>query len=422
MESEVTKKVDRPMSWLAVLCSLLLVLSGLVVSGQATAAPAAVSSTASDPVPGGFASWSDLFAVQQRLNRAADEIEGVASMVAPDGLGGFWAAPDRRELVVYWRGAVPAAVERAIAAHRADVPIKVISARYTRRQLLAEVRRIAAQSKATGLAYSKIYPKPDGSGVGLVLIGKASAAVDAKRTRALAERTVDVEVRYGGTRAKLFSRENDSSPYYAGARTNNCTLGFAVRHQNANRLLSAAHCETGFGEEVHEDPDHNGGSFVEIGLVVAHNVGRDIMVINAASAGRMWDGGNLSTFAKPVRGATKSRFGNFVCVSGSRSGVWCGAQVKLTDTVEWGFAPVVEAIHPHGQQVAGEGDSGGPVFELPVPDDGSVIAKGLVSGPLEGTGANCVIGERGGNPPVSAHTPSSTRTWCKRWSISAPRS
>jgi len=29
---------------------------------------------ASDPVPGGFASWSDLFAVQQRLNRAADEI------------------------------------------------------------------------------------------------------------------------------------------------------------------------------------------------------------------------------------------------------------------------------------------------------------------------------------------------------------
>jgi hypothetical protein len=111
----------------------------------------------------------------------------------------------------------------------------------------------------------------------------------------------------------------------------------------------------------------------------------------------MWDGEYTSDHYVPVRGATLSRVGNWVCVSGSRSGANCGARVFATDALSSnGIYPIVKAQEPNGAQVAGRGDSGGAVYELPYSPDstGSVIAKGIH---LNGRpNADCVIGERDG--------------------------
>jgi hypothetical protein len=44
------------------------------------------------------------------------------------------------------------------------------------------------------------------------------------------------------------------------------------------------------------------------------------------------------------------------------------------------YRPFGGSHHQSNQSAAGPGDSGGPVFELPNPDDGWAIAKGLISG------------------------------------------
>jgi hypothetical protein len=41
---------------------------------------------------------------------------------------------------------------------------------------------------------------------------------------------------------------------------------------------------------------------------------------------------------------------------------------------------MVMARRTDGQSAVGDGDSGGPVFSLPSPDNGKVIAKGIISG------------------------------------------
>ncbi|GAA4247268.1 hypothetical protein [Dactylosporangium darangshiense] len=41
---------------------------------------------------------------------------------------------------------------------------------------------------------------------------------------------------------------------------------------------------------------------------------------------------------------------------------------------------------------SGSGDSGGPVFSLPSPDNGKVIAKGIISGGDNGTVVSCGAG------------------------------
>ena len=81
----------------------------------AAAAPPTDSAEAIDyaPVPVGFATWSDVFAEQDRLDAVATQI--MASRNEP-GFGGIYVSPRNRRVDLYWHGAVPSQVTAASPA------------------------------------------------------------------------------------------------------------------------------------------------------------------------------------------------------------------------------------------------------------------------------------------------------------------
>src|SRR5262249_34590457 len=94
------------------------------------------------------------FSTQDRLNAAANRILATDST----GYAGVIAAPESHQLRVYWKGAVPAAVTNL--AGQLDVPVKILAARFTQRELVAEAARLAADARV-----ATATPKADGSGL-----------------------------------------------------------------------------------------------------------------------------------------------------------------------------------------------------------------------------------------------------------------
>ena len=106
--------------------------------------------------PGGYASWDALFEEQHRLNGIADRI------VAAGGTGyaGLVVDPENRDVRLYWKGSLPAAVQRAVDTGRSTAPVQVFPAAHTEAELHAEAQRWLDSGRV-----SDAYPKADGSGV-----------------------------------------------------------------------------------------------------------------------------------------------------------------------------------------------------------------------------------------------------------------
>src|SRR5262249_58405814 len=85
----------------------------------------------SDPVPAGFASWSDLLATQRHLDEAADAIAGAAEQA--NGFGSIVVDPEHREVRVYWKGHMPAPVQQMVAAAKSAV--RVLPAAFSKPEL-----------------------------------------------------------------------------------------------------------------------------------------------------------------------------------------------------------------------------------------------------------------------------------------------
>jgi len=326
------------------------------------------------PVPHGFSSWADVMQMQQRMNAAATRIQEVAQSRSDSGYAGTVAAPENRALVVYWKGRVPDAAQRVIAEQSKDVPVEVIPARYSLTQMTSEGRRLAGDP-----AYAEVVPMVDGSGIRV----KTVAGRTPRARTATSSVSVIRDSRTAPNAGVLFSRQNDYSPYWGGARTRNCTTGWAIWWNGNSRILSAGHCGNN-GNSIYD----GGGDLM--GTVINDNDTRDTHMIDARGHGRIWDGPWTETsYTKAVRGATFSNVGNWLCTSGSRSGVRCDIRVTANNAW-WGTRyPMVYAEQQAHVSAAGQGDSGGPVFELPWPDDGKVIAKGTITGGVSGTFVPC---------------------------------
>ncbi|HEU4408213.1 MAG TPA: ricin-type beta-trefoil lectin domain protein [Polyangiaceae bacterium] len=338
--------------------------------------------------PAGFASWAELMRLQSQLNDAATRIQQAAEASPRNGYAGVIAAPENQELIVYWQGVVPPDVQAVIDEQKALVPVRVVSARYTQSQLLAEVQRLAANPD-----FGEVGPRIDGSGVEVRWAKGRSAAPDIAATDLLASASVAVFVTSadGEVAPTLFDcadgasycREDDTPAYWAGARTEVCTVGWAINWNGSSRLLTAGHCANN-GDMVRDGGGDN------MATVFNDNDSRDTQMIGASGGARMWDGGwQNSTFTKPVVGATPSNVGNWICTSGSRTGARCHIQVKATNVSFAGTFPMVRAEHMDKTTAAGQGDSGGPVFELSF-DHSHVIAKGTITGGDGFTQTPCV--------------------------------
>ncbi|MET7549700.1 S1 family peptidase [Streptomyces sp. NPDC005500] len=351
----------------------------------------ASSSGPQEPPPQGFASWQSLFSEQHRLNSAADRInaEGKA------GFSGIVADPSNRELRLFWKGEVPAAVRSAISEATKIAPVKVISAPYANQQLLAEAKRWADSGLVTSAA-----PKPDGSGV---VIG-VSATEHADPVRLPGGSAVPVTVEHNSSPAAVYSRQSDLSPFYGGGRYKNvrtgagCTTGFAIKDVNGiPGFLTAGHC----GDSVKKDLLETGGG-LPLGVFESALPKRDLAVIHSSSTSRVFSGLPSSDSSLPVVNTFSNYSGNYVCTSGAFSGEHCGVKLDLIDiTVSLdngqNVFPEIRGIATNGGCAVAPGDSGGPVYTYYYHGGSfsNVLAQGVISAGngiltpcgLEGAGA-----------------------------------
>ncbi|MFC6084776.1 chymotrypsin family serine protease [Sphaerisporangium aureirubrum] len=357
---------------MAAALGVVLIVAGL---GPAPAAAAPTPGPAEDTatravepagtVPGGFASWKDLLATQEKLAKAADRVTAAAEALGGAGLGGIVVAPETRELRVYWKGDTPASIGRLVEGLRRDVPVSVLPAAYSARELEREANHLI---RASGGAITAVAPNADGSGL------KVSVAAGGPALAKIAASAVPVTLEAGVTPA-LASRWNDSPPWWSGAAMRNattqsgCTTGLAVTYGGATRMLSSAHC--GSPGQVVTDPTGE-----PIGPIAASVPSRDVSLITANAAGRVWNNNYPSPplpltpeWSNPVVGVTGSYPGMSVCTTGAYSGTVCICRIIATNVtinvgyVIYGMVLVENTSH---KNAAGQGDSGGPV-ETPEP-------------------------------------------------------
>ncbi|MFG1840132.1 hypothetical protein [Micromonospora sp. NPDC049175] len=339
----------------------LTLLATGVSAAPATAAPGGKAATTgsfvdSTPVPGGFASWSELLKLQERMNTAAARITKAAERSATSGFAGIVADPTTRQLQVYWKGEPPA---NLMATTRATVATKVLSAPYSQRELFAAADRLRAKA---GNQITTVGPRADGAGL---LVGTQDGLLGAS---ALAGVPVTVQT---GVAAAPATRWDDSPPWWGGAAWRNtatgggCSTGFGVYQGGVTRVLSAAHCAN--LNVLATDPTGQ-----TIGTVTTRNVSTDTLLLNGSGGGRVFNnsttaaGAVVSEFNNQVIGATPSQVGNWVCSSGAYSGTRCSIQVKARNLCinVRNFGTVcgqVQAENTTGTNAVGQGDSGGPV-------------------------------------------------------------
>lgn len=315
-----------------------------------------------------------------RMNSAVDSIREVSHRIPNSGFGAAVADPLKRHAIIYWKGEIPAAVAEVVAAQQKVVPVDVLSAKFTEQEMTRDAAVLAQDPD-----YAQVGPAPDAGGV-QVKLRPSAAKWKTSPNAARPGVTSDVLVQGVAGERALISRQNDSSPYWAGGRTNlggtgHCTTNFSVRHGGRNKLLYAAHCGTTVTD----------GGNDAMGPITNRNTTRDISLIDVNSAGRTWDGPwNELSITKAVQGAALSNVGNTLCTSGSFSGIRCGIRVTATGVSISGFGPLVVAERTDHAAAAGGGDSGGPVFQLTSPDNGKVIAKGIMLATHGNRPAPCV--------------------------------
>ncbi|WP_147457236.1 hypothetical protein [Micromonospora pisi] len=287
------------------------------------------------------------------MNSALDAIRAADPV---DNYGGAVADPSKDALVIYWRGEMSPAAQAALVEHRKRVPISVIPARYTEAELLAEAQRLSANREI-----AVVGPAADGSG--LVIQGHDGAPGAAVR-QWVSTTSPGVAVRYSTAPADKMipaTRQNDSSPWSAGARTDDCTTGPVVRRgTSAIRIMFAAHCG-GNGTQVFDNNGELIGTVEDANATADHS----LIVPNILGRGWTWDGPVQSTQAKAVASAGAPVLGNWYCSSGSHSGIICTIQMTEGFAMRGGIGPLAlgdkdVATLPAG----GQGDSGAPIYDL----------------------------------------------------------
>jgi hypothetical protein len=119
------------------------------VAGPAAAQPETSAARAEALPPAGFANWDQVLDLQNRMHVALEHILQADSSL-DSGFAGSVTAAEDRQLVVYWRGQVPAAVQRVIDTERLALPITVLAARYSEAELNAAIRAMTLVSRPTG--------------------------------------------------------------------------------------------------------------------------------------------------------------------------------------------------------------------------------------------------------------------------------
>jgi streptogrisin D len=334
----------------------------LIIAGTPT--PAAAGPAAPQPAPQRFEFPAEarrqipLVQAAATIRRAVDNSvnPGYAGIELQDG-----------QVVLWWKGTLPAPVRRAVDKARRAAPVQVATAAHSLREL-----RAAGAELRTELAAAKPRVKyaVDGSRVVVDLAGRAGFS-----TARIPEVGVPVEVVDQGEKV-LTSRRDDWPQWKGGADQINgnsrCTTGFPVRNADAEFILTAGHCGSN-GNQIRDGV----GEF--IGTFTGDRDDHDIALIHTPSGADnlMYVGGLDSNVVTTVEGWDWVFPGEYLCQSGGSSardtgGPVCGLRVEKFNTDS---GDAVEARQVDGRPAVRGGDSGGPVFGPSA--SGNVIAKGI---------------------------------------------
>ena len=383
-----------------IVCTAALLLSA--AAGVATAAPGPTGT--GDP-----ASVGDLFGMTaDQLQNSTDLQDFKTWLIGQPGLydAGFVVNAndaDTRSTTLLWAGAENAFQDAVVAeARRRGITATIQHVRYSHAQLEAGAKDLFAAADNAGWAGFKItaIAETDLTHDGLEVTGYypdsvlAAARLPVGQLAVVAEGilasdpglapigadplSVTVEL---GHPPLLFSRNNDTSPFYAGGymagpAPSYCSSGFAITLANGtHHITTARHCD--------DTPYHSrdaGGAYHNYGYTnrrVDPGAGR---VLNGAGSPYVFTGRWNESTTMPVKYLADLSIDDIVFPSGGNSGLSTGFTVQnLTVYVDDGYG-TFSAIksHNYGGGFVCHGDSGGPV--IATGSGGKVRAAGMIQG------------------------------------------
>jgi hypothetical protein len=154
-----------------------------------------------------------LMRAQASLAAAADRIQQLVDALRLSGFAG--TELDEDAVVLYWHGALPAVLSRALDQIRRDVRVQVRAARYSLATLLAEARRLLDAYADSAVRLTSVGPLDDFSGLRVGVDPSTSASA----RRAIRSRVPVVIV--DRAPAVPASRWYDTSPFWGGAAIEN---------------------------------------------------------------------------------------------------------------------------------------------------------------------------------------------------------
>jgi len=217
-------------------------------------------------------------------------------------------------------------------------------------------------------------------------------------------------------------RDADNSPFYGGAKINDCTSGFSWHSGSTEMMLTAGHCYPSGGSvstsassmgsvrSSSEENWTNGTGTVLMTDETSHRGDLALVRLGAqkSSTNRIYRGGAGSTSGATVAGKwsrSPVRTDQY-CTGGRVSGEQCGWRVVVDAPGLYYYNGSGETARKvwrgtkRGHCIQG-GDSGGPVYT--VNSNGSVAAKGIISG-VTGFGGGDSFAGATGSPCVNVFT------------------
>lgn len=307
-------------------------------------------------------------------------------------------------LDTFWKGEAPADVQKRAeeAGAAVGVAVKFIPTELSLEDSLAAMDLIWATARVMGVKLDEVRPTSNYSGLEADVMPGVEA--DLALLEATLSKVAGISVKVGrGLGAINLTRQNDSSPWQAGAAVQTlssaaCTMGFAAtKNGGGDRILSAGHCDD-TGNSAWWDATgqviSSGGNLTGLkphwdSMLIIPDSGNTL----GAIYGGPWNnplGGPRYTL--PTVGSGAAVEGQSVCAGGANSGERCPLVTGTTNLTFHCFDGTQDCLgfrvrNPSGGQVAGQGDSGGPIY-WPT-GNGTMAARGIIATGAPGYSVTC---------------------------------
>lgn len=355
------------------------------------------------------ANWSlrALTAAQRNqvgLDKAAATIDGLIKRDSLSGYGGLIVHAASNSLTVYWKGQVPAAVERYATGKHPGGAVRFARARYSQAELDSLRTKILSSAGFRQSGITMLATAPDGSGL---QVGVSATTARAQSLPAISHSPARVTfTRQPGV--LLSGRWADIGPFFGGAIitplvsiVGDCSSGWPV-HAKASLttfyMITAAHCTYPINGEWTTSPN-TGYPSRNVGTATSQDLNQDAALIDTGMNGSLGGGGGRAIYTGGVDptgnghlemtagidGAVPNQAGDDVCTSGAYSGEICSLVIEQTgvlrtityDDGTQAVIPMLQIENPNLTNAAGQGDSGGPVYSYV--NAGLVGARGTIS-------------------------------------------